>query len=339
MRYNVPRPAPNAITFQSCHNAFIRPLSQKNPFTMRRNTRGAPPSRTSSDSSVPTTTSTSRPSAKRTPSGAWGRLRAPATDPLEVYGLPSKGETRYAIHQYLRPFRPSRTDTAQTKRPQSPRILLQEDRRPIYGLLRHERRQREPEQALQSTTRRRAPRSTRSIKFNNDTTIITSRPNSLTTVVQPITTTTSGHNNTVPKNRARAPDPLDAQTARIPHRNLTNRPLRSTRLHLHRAIDPARARLVLLPADPHAPAAQNPSVKPSAVTRTPRRGPRADPRPRVSTEPPLRRSAAAQSLVGSGARCQGRWSPRRAGRGGLGGVFWAEEGCGWVPQGGHGVCG
>ncbi|GAB7346555.1 hypothetical protein MBLNU457_5232t1 [Dothideomycetes sp. NU457] len=61
---------------------------------MPRNIRDAPPSRTSSDSSVPTTSSTLRPSTKRTPSGAWGRLRAPATDPLEVYGLPSKGETR-----------------------------------------------------------------------------------------------------------------------------------------------------------------------------------------------------------------------------------------------------
>ncbi|KAI4766830.1 hypothetical protein E4T52_00730 [Aureobasidium sp. EXF-3400] len=40
--------------------------------------------------------SNSRPPARRGPSGAWGRLRQPQIDPLEVYGLPSKGETRLA---------------------------------------------------------------------------------------------------------------------------------------------------------------------------------------------------------------------------------------------------
>ncbi|THZ83413.1 hypothetical protein D6C84_04973 [Aureobasidium pullulans] len=40
--------------------------------------------------------SNARPPARRGPSGAWGRLRQPQIDPLEVYGLPSKGETRLA---------------------------------------------------------------------------------------------------------------------------------------------------------------------------------------------------------------------------------------------------
>lgn len=35
-----------------------------------------------------------RPSNRRGPSGAWGRLRSGTSDPLENYGLPSKGETR-----------------------------------------------------------------------------------------------------------------------------------------------------------------------------------------------------------------------------------------------------
>ncbi|KAF1987283.1 hypothetical protein K402DRAFT_330752 [Aulographum hederae CBS 113979] len=35
-----------------------------------------------------------RPSARRGASGAWSRLKSPQIDPLEVYGLPSKGETR-----------------------------------------------------------------------------------------------------------------------------------------------------------------------------------------------------------------------------------------------------
>ncbi|KAF2843418.1 hypothetical protein M501DRAFT_1054166 [Patellaria atrata CBS 101060] len=35
-----------------------------------------------------------RPSARRGPSGAWGRLKSPAVDPLEVYELPSKGEKK-----------------------------------------------------------------------------------------------------------------------------------------------------------------------------------------------------------------------------------------------------
>ncbi|KIW08216.1 uncharacterized protein PV09_01144 [Verruconis gallopava] len=34
------------------------------------------------------------PTARRGPSGAWSRLKAPPTDPLQTYGLPSKGETR-----------------------------------------------------------------------------------------------------------------------------------------------------------------------------------------------------------------------------------------------------
>ncbi|KAK6003582.1 hypothetical protein QM012_009353 [Aureobasidium pullulans] len=40
--------------------------------------------------------SNTRPPPRRGPSGAWGRLRQPQIDPLEVYGLPSKGETRLA---------------------------------------------------------------------------------------------------------------------------------------------------------------------------------------------------------------------------------------------------
>lgn len=36
-----------------------------------------------------------RPSARRGPSGAWSRLKPAVIDPLDAYGLPSKGETRY----------------------------------------------------------------------------------------------------------------------------------------------------------------------------------------------------------------------------------------------------
>ena len=36
-----------------------------------------------------------RPSSKRGPSGAWSRLKTGPVDPLESYGLPSKGETRF----------------------------------------------------------------------------------------------------------------------------------------------------------------------------------------------------------------------------------------------------
>ncbi|GAB7350617.1 hypothetical protein MBLNU459_g1183t1 [Dothideomycetes sp. NU459] len=35
-----------------------------------------------------------RPPARRNPSSGWGRLKPAQVDPLEVYGLPSKGETR-----------------------------------------------------------------------------------------------------------------------------------------------------------------------------------------------------------------------------------------------------
>ncbi|KAF2084935.1 hypothetical protein K490DRAFT_47745 [Saccharata proteae CBS 121410] len=35
-----------------------------------------------------------RPSSRRGPSMQWGRLKPAATDPLDAYGLPSKGETR-----------------------------------------------------------------------------------------------------------------------------------------------------------------------------------------------------------------------------------------------------
>ncbi|RMZ16766.1 hypothetical protein D0862_01087 [Hortaea werneckii] len=35
-----------------------------------------------------------RPQARRGPSGAWSRLKPAVIDPLDVYGLPSKGETR-----------------------------------------------------------------------------------------------------------------------------------------------------------------------------------------------------------------------------------------------------
>ncbi|THX57343.1 hypothetical protein D6D11_03222 [Aureobasidium pullulans] len=46
--------------------------------------------------------SNARPPARRGPSGAWGRLRQPQIDPLEVYGLPSKGETSNPLHEILR---------------------------------------------------------------------------------------------------------------------------------------------------------------------------------------------------------------------------------------------
>jgi hypothetical protein len=36
-----------------------------------------------------------RPSSRRGASGAWNRLKPVREDPLESYGLPSKGETRY----------------------------------------------------------------------------------------------------------------------------------------------------------------------------------------------------------------------------------------------------
>ena len=36
-----------------------------------------------------------RPSSRRGPSGAWSRLKTGPVDPLEGYGLPSKGETRF----------------------------------------------------------------------------------------------------------------------------------------------------------------------------------------------------------------------------------------------------
>ncbi|KAK0362979.1 hypothetical protein LTR91_021426 [Friedmanniomyces endolithicus] len=42
--------------------------------------------------------SLSRPQARRGPSGAWTRLKPAVIDPLDVYGLPSKGETR--LHNY-----------------------------------------------------------------------------------------------------------------------------------------------------------------------------------------------------------------------------------------------
>jgi hypothetical protein len=36
--------------------------------------------------------------ARRGPSGAWSRLKPAVIDPLEVYGLPSKGETRCTLN-------------------------------------------------------------------------------------------------------------------------------------------------------------------------------------------------------------------------------------------------
>ncbi|KAK5132200.1 hypothetical protein LTR08_009324 [Meristemomyces frigidus] len=39
-----------------------------------------------------------RPQARRGPSGAWSRLKPVNIDPLDVYGLPSRGETR--LHDY-----------------------------------------------------------------------------------------------------------------------------------------------------------------------------------------------------------------------------------------------
>ena len=35
-----------------------------------------------------------RPPARRGPSGAWNRLKPVTIDPLDVYGLPSKGDNR-----------------------------------------------------------------------------------------------------------------------------------------------------------------------------------------------------------------------------------------------------
>ena len=46
-------------------------------------------------------TSSSRPSARRLPSSAWGRLRPAQIDALDAYGLPSKGETRCVVRPLL----------------------------------------------------------------------------------------------------------------------------------------------------------------------------------------------------------------------------------------------
>ncbi|KAF4550940.1 Hypothetical protein D9617_15g042940 [Elsinoe fawcettii] len=46
-----------------------------------------------------TNVAANRPTTKRLTSGGWGRLRAPQIDPLEAYGLPSKGETRLNDHK------------------------------------------------------------------------------------------------------------------------------------------------------------------------------------------------------------------------------------------------
>ncbi|KXL45696.1 hypothetical protein M433DRAFT_66706 [Acidomyces richmondensis BFW] len=43
--------------------------------------------------------SSSRPQARRGPSGAWNRLKPVTVDPLESYGLPSKGETGLHDHK------------------------------------------------------------------------------------------------------------------------------------------------------------------------------------------------------------------------------------------------
>ncbi|KAK4956850.1 hypothetical protein LTR10_006378 [Elasticomyces elasticus] len=43
--------------------------------------------------------SSSRPQARRGPSGAWTRLKPAVIDPLDVYGLPSKGEARLHNHK------------------------------------------------------------------------------------------------------------------------------------------------------------------------------------------------------------------------------------------------
>ncbi|RMY43212.1 hypothetical protein D0864_15897 [Hortaea werneckii] len=40
-----------------------------------------------------------RPQARRGPSGAWSRLKPAVIDPLDVYGLPSKGETKLHEHK------------------------------------------------------------------------------------------------------------------------------------------------------------------------------------------------------------------------------------------------
>lgn len=59
--------------------------------------RHATNSEVSSHHSQDTSTS-SRPLARRGPSGAWNRLRPVTIDALDVYGLPSKGETR--LHDF-----------------------------------------------------------------------------------------------------------------------------------------------------------------------------------------------------------------------------------------------
>jgi len=60
-----------------------------------RQRKQAPSIATTTISTPTMSGSNTRPPARRGPSGAWGRLRQPQIDPLEVYGLPSKGETRY----------------------------------------------------------------------------------------------------------------------------------------------------------------------------------------------------------------------------------------------------
>ncbi|KAH9826825.1 hypothetical protein Tdes44962_MAKER09935, partial [Teratosphaeria destructans] len=43
--------------------------------------------------------SSTRPQARRGPSGAWNRLKPAVVDPLDQYGLPSKGETGLNDHR------------------------------------------------------------------------------------------------------------------------------------------------------------------------------------------------------------------------------------------------
>nr|POE89753.1 hypothetical protein CFP56_20222 [Quercus suber] len=59
-------------------------------------------SRHASDKNFPhnsqNTSNTARPTVHRGPSGAWSRLKPATVDPLDVYGLPSKGET--GLHDF-----------------------------------------------------------------------------------------------------------------------------------------------------------------------------------------------------------------------------------------------
>jgi hypothetical protein len=86
--------------------------------------------------------SNSRPPARRGPSGAWGRLRQPQIDPLEVYGLPSKGETR-SVGSFVHPRCSILIETDKIGRSQDTRDIFRTHSRPLHEILRFPPQRRE----------------------------------------------------------------------------------------------------------------------------------------------------------------------------------------------------